>query len=106
MFMFDLVAFLLLQLSINLLVKTFSGIYWKQRFRSWSYAFFVILMAVYPFVVNQRLDYDAGGEVKCGMPILAMFLFLWGIGIPATIIMQLLLNKYVLKIKPTNKNIN
>ena len=102
--MFDLVAFLLLQLSINLLVKTFSGIYWEQRFRSWSYAFFVILMMVYPFVAMQRLDSGGEGGIKCGMYQFSIFTFLWVTGIPTVLVLQFLLNKFILK--PTNKNIN
>lgn len=102
--MFDLVAFLLLQFSINLLVKSFSGTYWKQLFRAWSYAFFVILMAVYPFMAEQRMGNENGGEINCGGYQFSIFTFLWVTGIPAVLVLQFLLNKFILK--PINKTTN
>ncbi|AXG74195.1 hypothetical protein DVK85_08065 [Flavobacterium arcticum] len=102
--MFDLVAFLLLQFSINLLIKTFSNNYWKQLFRNLSYLFFVILMAVYPFIAAQRMNESGNEGINCGGYQFSIFTFLWVTGIPAVLLLQFLLNKFILK--PTNKTIN
>lgn len=103
--MLYLVVFLLVQIGASLLVKYFSSLYWRGVFRVLFIPAFIGLMAVYPIWVID-VYYIPDEPMTCGLPIMAMMFFFWVIGIPVTIITQLLLNKKVLKLKPTNKNIN
>ena len=93
----------MIQIGASLLVKYFSSLYWKKVFKVLFIPVFIVLMIVYPiWIIN--VFYIQDEPLKCGVPLLVVILSLWGIGIPATIITQLLLNKYILKLKPTNKN--
>ena len=96
-----LVIFLVIQMLASLLVKYLASLHWKSIFRVLFIPLFIVLMAMYPIWVVD-LFYIPEEPMKCGLPIMAMMFFFWVIGIPVVIITQLLLNKYILKLKPTN----
>ncbi len=98
----ELVVFIIIQVGVSLLVKYFASLHWKRILRILFVPLFIVLMMVYPIWIID-VFYVQDEPVKCGMPILAVILFFWIVGIPVTIITQLLLNKKILKLKPTNK---
>ena len=98
-----LVVFIVIQILTSLLVKYFASLPWKRILRILFIPLFIVLMAMCPiWAVN--ILFARGESVMCGLPIIAMMFFFWIIGVPIALITQLLLNKYILKLKPTNTN--
>lgn len=98
-----LVVFIVIQILTSLLVKYFASLHWKRIFRILFIPLFIVLMAIYP-IWTVDVFFVREESVRCGLPIMAMMFFFWIIGVPVALITQLLLNKYILKLKPTNTN--
>lgn len=101
--MFNLVAFLVLQIMVSLLVNAFSNTHWRMVFRSYSYPLFGILIVLYPLTIPAEIadaEHGSGGLAGLGIR-----LFLWIAGIPSVMLLQFLLNRFIVK-KPTNQNNN
>jgi len=99
--MIETLIFLIIQLTINLLVKGFNHARATYIFTSLSYLIFIIGLMLYPYfswrLTDSMSPTDPTKEWRCGNAQIGVVMFQYFIGGPLVIWLQYLFNKVVHK---------